>query len=229
MSRFSIMYGTVVCLLLHGCTFAHVRSAQVNPGTTVHVQASLSSDPGPDAGWFWAFGDCYRCSSPIPALDVGVSYGIAGSDGHRPRAWEAGLDGFSGYAGGYVQLFQGERSAYGVGGRFGIPWPAPISHSMLYGRYDRLLPNGDRLLWNPALLVHAGNSPNGANPAAFVGLVQSAGLEMRGKYITVIPSVSLVLGGGYGRSYGQPRGPFRATFGTAAVSVSAHGRRPGAR
>lgn len=229
MSRLPLLWGMIVCLLLPGCTFANVRSAQVNPGTTVHVQASLSSDPGPDAGWFWTFGDCYQCSSPIPALDVGVSYGVAGDQHTSPWAWEAGLDGFSGYVGGYAQLFQGEQSAYGVGGRLGLPWPAPISHSILYGRYDRYLANGDRLLCNPGLLIHAGNSPNGRTPAAFLGLVQSVGLEMRGAYTTVIPSVSLVLGSGYGRSYGEARGPFGAVFGTAAVSISAHGRRSGAR
>ena len=214
-------------LLLNGCTFAAVRSAEVHPGPALRVQASLASDPGPDAGWFWDVGDCAGCSAPIPALDVGFSLGVAGTEQNRPSEWEVGLDGLTPYVGGYTQLHRGANSASGFGARLGIPWPASWSHSQLYLRYDRVLEGGTRLLWNPAILVHAGNSPNGENPGVFVGLVNGAGIELRSTFATLVPSAAVLVGSGSRSSYGRSEGAFTTVFGTAALSVTLHRRRSG--
>jgi hypothetical protein len=223
--RRALSGGASLLLLLNACTFAPVRSAEVHPGPALRVQGSIASNPGEDAGWFWEADDCAGCSGPVRALDVGFSLGVAGTEQNRPSEWEVGLDGLTPYVGGYGQLQRGERSASGFGARFGIPWPVTWSHSQLYLRYDRLLDGGTRLLWNPALLVHAGNSPNGENPGVFVGLVNGVGVQLQGAFATLVPSAALVVGSRSRSSYGQSEGTSATVFGSAALSVTLHGRR----
>ncbi len=212
-------------IFLSGCTaFSSVRSAEVYPGVSFNAQASLAAPPGEEAYWFWAF-DCYRCNHSIPALDWGLAYGVTDREGARPFEMSAGINGLSPYLGGYVQLGQNERAVYGVGGRLGIPFRITWSTSQLYGRYDYLLSPGQRLLLNPGLMLHAGNSPNGENPGMFLGLVQGVGLEFEGAHVSLIPSASLVLGYGNRSSYGRREGPFTTAFGTASLAVSFHRRR----
>jgi hypothetical protein len=146
------------------------------------------------------------------------------ADGARGTEVSAGLNAFSPFIGAYTQLGKGERSAYGIGGRLGLPvisW----SSSQIYGRYDRLLAPGQRLLLNPAIVLHRGNSPNGENPGHFLALVQGVGVELEGRNVSFIPGGSLVLLRGDRSSYGQPEGPFTTAFATASVAVVFHRKR----
>jgi hypothetical protein len=209
--------------LLSGCTLSTVRSAEVYPGLSASVQASATTPPGEDAYWFWAY-DCSRCNESVPGLYAELTLGNVSADGARGNELSAGLDGFSPFVGAYTQLGKSERSAYGIGGRLGLPivsWSA----SQVYGRYDRLLAPGQRLLLNPAVVLHWGNSPNGENPGHYLGLVQGVGMEFEGKNVSFIPAASVVLLRGDRSSYGQSGGPFTTAFATASIAVVFHRKR----
>ena len=202
--------------LLSGCTLSTVRSAEVYPGLSLNAQVSSTTPAGEDAGWFWSAGN-----QPVPGLYAELTLGNVSADGARGNELSAGLYAFSPFVGAYTQLGKNERSAYCIGGRLGLPiisW----SSSQLYGRYDRLLAPGQRLLLNPAVVLHWGNSPNGENPGHFVGLVQGVGLEMEGKNVSFIPAASVVLMGGERSSYGESQGSFTTAFATASVAVVFH-------
>jgi hypothetical protein len=146
------------------------------------------------------------------------------ADGARGNELSAGLDGLMPFIGGYAQLAKSERSAYGIGGRLGLPilsW----SSSQLYGRYDRILAPGQRLLLNPAVVLHWGNSPNGENPGHYLGVAQGVGMEFEGKNVSFIPAASVVLLHGDRSSYGQSEGPFTSAFATASIAVVFHRKR----
>lgn len=219
--------GRVVTLLstaLVGCTsFGTVRSAEVVPGPSIMLQASASAPPGDEAAWFWS-GDCAsECNHSIVSADLGITFG------HRPetgKAFSLGA-GVSGilypYVDGYVEL--GNRDhPYGLGARVGIPVTGWSEHQ-LYGRYDIKLDRGGRILVNPALFLHTGNSPNGENPGYFLGWVQGVGYLIQGEGVSLIPAVSLVVGGGRRQSYSEPSESFRAVFGTVSLSIVLHGNR----
>jgi hypothetical protein len=93
------------------------------------------------------------------------------------------------------------------------------SNHQLYARYDARLPDGRRVLLNPGVFLHVGNSPNGRDPGHFVGLVQAVGLERRGER-TTIPALALVIGRGERESYGVREGPFTTAFGMLSISVT---------
>jgi hypothetical protein len=209
--------------LLSGCTFSTVRSAEVYPGLSGSVQLSATTPPGEDAYWFWAF-DCYRCNAPVPGLYGEMTLGNVSADGARGNELSAGIDGFSPFVGAYTQLAKGERSAYGIGGRLALPITS-WNWSQVYGRYDRLLGPGQRLLLNPAVVLHWGNSPNGENPGHYLGLVQGVGMEMEGDHVSFIPAASVVLLRGKRTSYGQSDGSFTTAFATASIGVVFHRKR----
>lgn len=209
--------------LLSGCTLSTVRSAEVYPGLSANVQVSAMSPPGDDASWFWG-SECNGCNELVPGLYAELTLGNVSADGGRGHEFSAGLDGFSPFLGAYRQLGKSERSAYGVGGRLGLPlisW----SSSQVYGRYDRILRPGQRLLLSPAVVLHWGKSPNRENPAYFLALVQGVGMELEGDHVSFIPAASVVLMGGERSSYAQAGGPFTTAFATASVAVVFHRKR----
>jgi hypothetical protein len=213
-------------VLLPGCTLSTVRSAEVYPGLSMSAQASAMSPPGEDAYWFWAY-DCYRCNNWIPGLYAEMTLGNVSADGTRGHEFSAGIDAFSPFVGAYKQLAKSERSAYGIGGRVALPLVS-WNWSQVYGRYDRILRPGQRLLVNPAVLLHWGNSPNGENPGYYVGLVQGVGMEEEGDHASFIPAVSVGLLSGKRSSYGQSGGPFTTAFATASLTVVLHRKRASA-
>jgi hypothetical protein len=153
-----------------------------------------------------------------------MTLGSASADGARAHELSAGFDALSPFVGAYKQLGKNERGAYGIGGRVGLPllsW----SSSQVYGRYDRILRPGQRLLVNPAVLLHWGNSPNGENPGYYVGLVQGVGLESESDRDSFIPAVSVGVLHGEGSSYGESRGSFTTAFATASIAVVLHRKR----
>jgi hypothetical protein len=111
-----------------------------------------------------------------------------------------------------------------VGARLGIPATSWSQHQV-YGRYDVRLGDGRRLLLNPGLFYHGGNSPNGENPGHFLAVVQGVGVLFEGGQFSVVPALSVVAGRGERESYGQESGPFTSIFAAASVSVSWHRRR----
>ncbi|HST57233.1 MAG TPA: hypothetical protein VLK84_01015 [Longimicrobium sp.] len=201
-----------------GCTsFATVRSAQVQPGSSFTVQGSLSTPPGDETGWFWSLDCAEDCSHPIAGVDALYTYGSAGE---RPYSLSAGVNGLVPYVEGYTQLNGDSGRAYGVGARVGIPVTGWTSHQ-LYGRYDIGLGDGRRLLWNPGVFLHAGRSPNGESRGHFVAMVQAVGMEHRGPRRTVVPALALVVGQGRRERYGD-EDSFTSVFGAASVSVTFH-------
>lgn len=221
---------TAALLTISACTtFATVRSAEVTPGPSLGVQASYAGRPGPEAGWFWAFDCAQECDHPVWGVDLGLSYGWVGADTTRrpPVAVGVGVSGFSPYADGYVQLRRGRRPL-GVGARVGLPIGSWMEHQ-LYARYDVPLGTSARVLLNPALFVHHGNSPNGQNPGTFVAFVQGVGVEVEGPYVSLMPSVALVAGHTRRSSYGRRVASGGTAFGTASLRVTFHRRRRGAR
>ena len=82
---------TALVLATVSCTsFATVRSAEVQPGPSLALQASVTTLPGDDAGWFWSY-DCEaECNDPIVGGDAGFTYGWAGA---KSFALSAGASG----------------------------------------------------------------------------------------------------------------------------------------
>jgi hypothetical protein len=223
-ARFASLAVLALGLAAAGCTsFATVRSARVHPGASVTLQGSLSSPPGDEAGWFWSLDCSVDCSHSVVALDASWTYGWAGE---KPYSLGLGVNGFLfPYVEGYAQLNGDTAHAFGVGARIGLPLIGWSNHQV-YARYDLPLASGTRVLINPGLFLHAGNSPNGQNPGHFLAFVQGVGVEHRGERRTVVPAVALIVGRGERDSYGQGDGPFTTVFGTASLSVTFHRRRP---
>lgn len=207
-----------------GCTsFATVRSAEVHPGRSVTVQTSITSPTGDGVGWFYGLDCSSACSHSVAALDAAFTYGWAGE---KPYTLGFGVNGILfPYVETYTQLSGDSARAFGVGARLGLPVIGWGSHQV-YARYDIPLAGGTRVLWNPGLFLHAGNSPNGGNPGHFLAMVQGVGVEHRGERSTIVPAVALILGRGQRESAAaEDDGPFTAVFGAASVSITFHGPR----
>lgn len=209
--------------LLTGCTsFATVRSAEIQPGPSVAIQASASTPPGDVAYWFWSYDCAQDCNYPVLGGDVGLTYGWARDEGSGAFALGVGLNGIHPYVDGYLQLGTGRRP-FGVGARVGPLWN--WREHQLYGRYDVPLSGTKRLLLNPALFIHEGRAANGQVPGSFIGFVQGIGLLLEGEHVTWTPAVALVAGRAQRNSYGEQFGPERSVFGAASLGVTFHRRR----
>lgn len=214
-----------ICALaaVTGCiSFSTVRSAAVTRGLSTTIQAAVASPPGEQAMWFWS-DECFRCNSPIGGSDLALSYGFPNASGH-PLALGLGLNGFYPYAEGYLQLGSSPNRPFGMGARLGLPLSTWKNHQV-YARLDIPLDSAVVLLWNPGLVYHAGNSPNGENPGAFVGFVQGVGVQLGTGSGVFTPSAALVIGRAHHRSGPELHGPEIRAFATAALSVTL-GRKP---
>jgi len=212
----------LVCGTASACTsFATVRSAEVHPGPSLTLQGSITTPPGDEPAWFWSFDCAFQCDHAVGGFDAALAFG---QTGRTPFTVGAGVSGLLyPYVEGYVQLRSGARP-YGVGARLGLPATGWTEHQ-LYGRYDVRLGKGRRLLLNPGLFYHVGNSPNGENPGHFVALVQGVGLLLEGERTSVVPALSVAAGRGKRESYSQEIGPFNSVFAVASVNVTFHRRR----
>lgn len=217
------LLGLILGLACAGCTsFATVRSAEVRPGPSLTVQASTTTPPGDDAAWFWSFDCAFECDHPISSFDVALAFGRTGE---RPYTLGAGVNGLiNPYLEGYLQLSQTPDRPYGIGARLGVPLAGWANHQ-IYGRYDVPFGDGQRLLLNPGLFFHAGNSPNGENPGRFLALVQGLGLELGGETASVVPALAVGFGVGKRESYGREIGPFTSVFGAASLNITFQRRR----
>ena len=212
------------CLLGAGCTtFSTVRSARVERGLSAAVHASASTNPGNEAGWFWAYDCAEQCGEPVVGADLGVTYGWPGREGRTPLALGAGMSGVYPYVEGYAQLGEGARP-FGLGARIGVPLTGWTQHQA-YARLDLPLAARTRLLLNPALLVHHGASPNGRSRGTFVAFVQGAGVLLEGERVSLTPAVALVLGSARRDRWGERSGPEATAFATASLGLTFHRRR----
>ena len=214
----------LIALLLSAsaCTsFATVRSAEVLPGRSVGVQASMSGRPGDVPGWFWSY-DCTQvCDHPIVGGDAGFTYGWQREGGAGAVAVGVGVSGLLfPYVDAYAQLRAG-RQPFGIGARLGFPFLSWREHQ-LYGRYDVPLGRSTRLLLNPAMFLHEGHAPNGQSPGTFLAFVQGVGLLLEGDRVSWTPAIALIAGRAQRNSYGQQYGPVRSVFGAASIGVTFH-------
>lgn len=203
------------------CTsFATVRSAEVIPGPSVAIHASASTPPGDIPGWFWAYDCADLCNHPVVGGDAGVTYGWPRGGGAGAFAVGVGFSGVFPYVDGYTQFGTG-RQPFGIGARLGLPLTSWREHQ-LYGRYDVRMGRSARLLLNPAVFLHEGNSPNGANQGSFLAFVQGVGVLLEGERVSWTPAVALVAGRAKRTSYGQEYGPVPSIFGVASIGVTLH-------
>jgi len=214
----------VAVLATMGCTtFANVRSAQVRPGPSATVEASLAGAPGEASGWFWN-ADCFRqCSQPVVGADLVFAYGSRPVDG-SPYALGFGTSGPWPFVEGYWQLGKSAEHPFGVGARADVP-VGGCSERQIYGRTDFLLDKDTRLLWNPGVLYHVGRNGDGTGSVSFIGLVQGIGLERDFGPIVLTPSAALVIGHGQRTTLNQSYGPQTRAFATAALSITLGGSR----
>lgn len=211
----------VIAFVVGGCTsFATVRSAEVRPGPSAAMQASLSTRPGDAAGWFWSLDCAQACDRSVVGGDAGVTYGWPRARRAGGLALGVGSSGMHPYVDVYLQLGVGRRP-YGVGARLGPPVTSWREHQ-LYGRFDVRLGPAARLLLNPALFLHEGRAPNGENPGTFLGFVQGVGVWLEGEHVSWTPAIALVAGRAQRNSYGRQVGPARSVFGTASLGVTFH-------
>lgn len=58
-------------------TFTTVRPAGVQPGLSVHTQATVAAPAGELPGWIWSFDCAEACNRAIPGWEVGAYHGVA--------------------------------------------------------------------------------------------------------------------------------------------------------
>jgi hypothetical protein len=200
-------------------SFSTVRPAVVSPGPSLIAQASLSTPAGDAASWFYSYECASECSQQIATGELGLAFGRipSPSGGGKPFTLGVGLNGFYPYAEGYLQLGRSADRPYGVGARVSVlgSW----RQHQLYARVDRAIAPDVKLLWNPAILVHSGNSPNGANPGSIHALVNGFGLELGTGNVAFIPSISIVASRAQHSSYGREMEREQRVFATGSMGV----------
>lgn len=216
----------IVGVAAAGCTsFATVRPATVTPGQSFTMQASMATPPGDEAAWFFSFDCAEDCNRSIPAADLAYALGSVPATGARglPFTVGLGLNGMYPYLEAYIQLARAPRTPFGLGVRSGVmgDW---VQHQ-LYMRFEKRVKGDQKLLWNPGLFWHGGNSPNGENPGRMLAFVNGFGLELDATSpVAVIPSASIVLSRASRESYMER---FAQTSLFATVGVSMTWRRAG--
>ena len=207
----------MMLVLAAGCTaFGPVRSAETRSGWSWMGRGTVAAPQGDDAAWFWTWDCASQCDRTMPGYEVEAWYGEAGNEQDRGYEIGGGVAGLAyPFVQGFVQLEGGDRP-FGIGARFGIPFH--WHEHQVFLRYDVPLKDGKRILIDPALFLHAGNSPNGENPGIFLGVVPAVGLEIPLGSNVVIPSIALV--GGWVRrdNYGVKTSSF-TLFPTLSVGI----------
>jgi hypothetical protein len=224
MFRAIVLVGAL--LTLGACTsFNSVRSAEVHRGPAVAVQGTVTTAPGDGAAWFWGLDCSSDCNRVLASFDGGVTFGS--TSGRTPFSVGAGFSGLLyPYVEGYAQLNRAGQNPWGAGVRVGVPAHSWTEHQ-LFARFDRPLGDGKRLLLNPTLFLHTGNSPNGANPGHVLAFVPGVGVLFEGETISFIPAISLGVGRGERQRYSSEEGgPFTTVFGTVSMSLVGHRKRP---
>lgn len=209
----------VALLAASACTtFAAPRPARVREGHHRSVTLAASTPTGDQAGWFWHLDCASSCSHSVAALDLNFSRGFRHGDGSGYEVG-GGLNGTQPYVEGYRQLRGDTVGAFGVGLRLGLALGSWSEHR-LEARYERTLSPGTDLLFAPALMLHVGNSPNGANPGGVFAFTPAIGLELGEGRPHLTPAVAWVVGRGWRSSYGQDLGSFNVSFLAVSLGVA---------
>jgi hypothetical protein len=200
-----------------GCaTFANVRSADVDRGSSVQLEASASGHPGAVAGWFWSLDCSNLCPTAAPpGLDLNYTYGWRAGDSGPPVSLGAGVASLDPYAEGFVQLSESKRRPFGIGARVGGGRGYAQQH--LYGRMDFPLSPEVRVLWNPGFFHLTEATRDGFSTAAFDAMTQGVALQFGDGGYVVTPSVAAVWGTATHRSAGSKLGPETKLFWTVGV------------
>jgi hypothetical protein len=172
-------------LFMPGCTtFATVRPAEIHPGLSFHTQATVSAPPGELPGWIWSFDCAEDCNKGIPGVELSLFHGV--SDSTRGYYLGGGLVApINPFLEGYWR-FSRNAPARGIGARIGIP-VSGWSEARVFYRQDI----GSRVTSNTNFVVTTGSSPNGANTATFLALIESVGLVERSAGSVIIPALSV--------------------------------------
>lgn len=202
-----------------GCaSFSTVRSAEVTPGSTVVMQANVASPPGEDAAWFYVIECAVYCNQALFGGELQYAHAV-GSGWRRPVLLGGGLNGVFPFLEGYVQLDTSRTRPYGVGARVGLPVWSWNQHQ-IYARVDFPWSESTRVLWNPGIVLHTGQSPNGENPGSLLGVVQGVGVQHGAGSTVLTPSLAVVIARATHRSAGRQYGPTTSVFVNAGMSVT---------
>ena len=205
-------------MVLDCASFSPMRPANVKQGISFRAKGGLSNPPGRETYWFFDFGgDCPLCSSkPIAISEIGLNYGF------KPYSLGVLMNGLVPQLELYRQLHDGDKSDYGLGGRLGIPigWH---SHQLFFV-YDRMLNDYLKLIFNPALFYHTGQSSNGANTGSLLFFTPGIGLTIESKYMTFLPGISFIAGRGKLSLSGEPIRRFSDFFMTFSLAITIHKR-----
>lgn len=104
------------------------------------------------------------------------------------------------------------------------PLGIPIGwHShQLFFVYDLKLNDRMKVLINPGIFHHAGQSPNGANTGSLLFFMQCIGMAIECNYITFFPGASFIAGRGELSISNEPPGRFNDFFMTFSLAISIH-------
>lgn len=215
----NIFYSLIsfIYFIVMGCaSFSSMRPADIKQGISFHIKGGLSNPPGRETYWFYDFGsDCPLCfSKPIAISEIGLNYGF------KPYSLGVLMNGFVPQLELYRQLHEGDKSDYGFGGRLGIPigWH---SHQ-LYFVYHKKMNDHLKVMFNPGLFYHTGQSPNGANTGSLLFFTQGIGLAIESNYITFLPGVAFIGGKGELSISDEPKRRFNDFFMTFSLALTIH-------
>lgn len=214
----------LMCLLAlawAGCTtFGEVRSAEVVPGPSFEVRATLATPPGDVAGWFWSFDCAEGCSHSIIGTELEYSYGHVPAGGGTPNELGLGLVGVFPFAHGYVQLGRGRRP-YGIGARVGVPLSGWSEHQV-FGRMDIPLGSDARLVLDPSVFLHRARTGNGQSYGHVLGLLGAIGLDATDGGTTLLPALTVGALEVERTRYGERDGPFWHPIAIVSVGLRWH-------
>ena len=197
----------LIALTLSACTtFATVQPARISSGPSFHAQATVAAPPGELPGWIWSFDCAEGCNHSIPGVEIGASIGVSGPT----RRFSVGggvMAPLTPFLEAYWQI-AGEPSPSGVGARVGVPVNGWGEYRVFYRREL-----SSSVITNTHAVVATGSSPNGANTATFVALLQSIGLLERGSTAIAIPAVSI----GVSHTTRERHGERETAFGLMAI------------
>ncbi len=102
--RFAIRSHLVLAFILGGCaSVPTVRSAEVMPGPSLHVQGFVSTPSGETATTLWSpYYGCSKCDEFGVGLDAGLTYGWRPEPGPAGVAMTIGTSRYFPYVDGYL-------------------------------------------------------------------------------------------------------------------------------
>ncbi|RMG36811.1 MAG: hypothetical protein D6732_07685 [Methanobacteriota archaeon] len=215
---FSVFCGLLISLLTGCAPFSAIGTAEVDKGFSLQIQSGVTVPPSQETYWFYDYlSDCPLCdANSIFLAQIGSRYGF------KPLSLGLFVSGDGIQAEIYRQLHDGGKVDYGIGGRIGLPLLIEWYSHQIFFRYDLRLKKKLKLLLNPTLYYHTGESPNGANQGSLLFLTPSIGLALESKHVTLFPNVSLIMGKGNLNRRSEPERKFNDIFFSFSLGLSFH-------